>query len=649
MDMPFDLGHYIASIHSLLVARAFSVDGAEEAKDDTLFNTDKEYLDDSDCLRHTKVGRLSQESSVCSTLGRSSTPDFVSKADDINSDTCGRISIPFSVILLTFECLRVIEHWLGLDATSGAPLNSSSPDTSSNFGTNFLSLKKTLSKIMKGKNSSKLYMVPLTRSGLTTSSRLHGRNISSPVNTGFRMSVDLENGQGIVQDNNSMVTSEMGHEHASTSCGFDDSIVEANCATELEALRVLGLSDWLDIVYDVLKGCHPYGFSAFVMEHPLRIRVFCAQVSELSLELDLFLLQCCAAFAPPDLCDKRILERFVLSNYLSLNIEQSSEYVPYLPDLLLKALIVFVAGFIDASTRKFLNASECDMLPFREEFLSKYEPVLVQEMLTLIIQIVKERRFCGLSTTDSLRRELDLYHPCYSRDLQVVEERYLRFCEVSALTVQLPRWTKHLLSLALDIYFLQKQSGDRTCMSTSCYNDDPLHSLAFVGEEIDVGATDRSDAWEGQSMLSLLVSLMRTHKKDLSNFIEAGNCNMASLIEDLLKKFAELDAGCMTKMQRLANEEVCFQDFRINDPPILDAFVDDLGVDVPHKSRSEMSDPTPDVVGSAATNDDDSAGEESVDTDLEGKVDEIGSKGLDEDEDSDVDASSAHPGESPLL
>ncbi|KAF8391861.1 hypothetical protein HHK36_022199 [Tetracentron sinense] len=32
---------------------------------------------------------------------------------------------------------------------------------------------------------------------------------------------------------------------------------------------------------------------------------------------------------------------------------------------------------------------------------------------------------------------------------------------------------------------------------------------------------------------------------------------MASLIEDLLKKFAELDAGCMTKMQRLAPEVVC--------------------------------------------------------------------------------------------
>lgn len=36
----------------------------------------------------------------------------------------------------------------------------------------------------------------------------------------------------------------------------------------------------------------------------------------------------------------------------------------------------------------------------------RYEPVLVQEMLTLIIQILQERRFCGHSAADSLRREL---------------------------------------------------------------------------------------------------------------------------------------------------------------------------------------------------------------------------------------------------
>jgi len=62
------------------------------------------------------------------------------------------------------------------------------------------------------------------------------------------------------------------------------------------------------------------------------IRLYCFVIlsinrSEQGLELDLFLLQCCAALAPEDLFVSRILERFGLSNYLSLNLERSSEYV----------------------------------------------------------------------------------------------------------------------------------------------------------------------------------------------------------------------------------------------------------------------------------------------------------------------------------
>lgn len=47
------------------------------------------------------------------------------------------------------------------------------------------------------------------------------------------------------------------------------------------------------------------------------------------MEPDLFLLQCCAALAPAELFVKRILERFDLLNYLSLEISESSEYVSY--------------------------------------------------------------------------------------------------------------------------------------------------------------------------------------------------------------------------------------------------------------------------------------------------------------------------------
>ncbi|KAJ7950320.1 E3 ubiquitin-protein ligase PRT6 [Quillaja saponaria] len=371
------------------------------------------------------------------------------------------------------------------------------------------------------------------------------------------------------------------------------------------------------------------------MEHPLRIRVFCAEVhagmwrkngdaallccewyrsvcwSEEGMEHDLFLLQYCAALAPADLYVNRILERFGLSNYLSLNLERSSEY----------------------------------------------EPVLVHEMLTLIIQVVKERRFCGLTTAESLKRELiyklaigdathsqlvkslprdlskfphlqeildtvavysnpsgfnqgmyslrwafwkelDLYHPRWnSKDLQVAEERYLRICNVSALTTQLPRWTKiypplegvsriatckvalqiiravlfyavftykssdsrapesvlltalHLLSLSMDIYSLQRESSDKTCRI-----GDSIPVISFSCERMDEGL---NYGFGEQSLLSLLVLLMRMHKKgSFDNFTEAGACDLSSLIETLLKKFAEIDDGCMTRLQQLAPEVV---------------------------------------------------------------------------------------------
>ena len=38
------------------------------------------------------------------------------------------------------------------------------------------------------------------------------------------------------------------------------------------------LTSYNDFFEQALRGSHPYGFSAYVMEHPLRIRVFCAEV-----------------------------------------------------------------------------------------------------------------------------------------------------------------------------------------------------------------------------------------------------------------------------------------------------------------------------------------------------------------------------------
>ncbi|KAK3038512.1 hypothetical protein RJ639_029312, partial [Escallonia herrerae] len=725
--LPFVLGRSIANVHSLLVAGAFSVSNTEGRDDEAFFNTFLQDFEYQDSVRRAKVGRLSQESSVSSVTGRSCTLECASRAAESKSED---LPIPASVSWLTSECLRAIENSLGVDNTLGLLLRDSSPKASNAPGNNFFALKRTLSKIRKGRYIFKSYNAPSSICKHTSSSEVCWKQCSSAAH-----GVDLESGRGIGLD--------------SSSTGFSGTVLEGEYASELEALRVLNLSDWPDITYDVssqdisvhvplhrllslvlhrvlrrcygefaspdivsatsgnplsiiyhdffghiLGGCHPFGFSAFVMEHPLRIRVFCAEVhagmwrkngesalissefyrsvrwSEQSLELDLFLLQCCAALAPADLYVTRILERFGLSSYLSLNLERSSVGVCQedVKDNVVECQFGENAPFLDKHSWRvphFENESVGVDVELLETgllkgqwlaYLSGYEPVLVQEMLTLIIQIVKERRFCGLTTTECLQRELiyklstgdatrsqlvkslpgdlskvdrlqeildmiavylnpsgmnqgmyklrlaywkelDLYHPRWKpRDLQVAEERYMRFCNVSAWTTQLPQWTKiydplkgvaqiatckvvlqlvravlyyafftdkltasrapdgvlltalHLLSLALDICHAQKESGDR-----SCYVGDLIPVLAFAGEEICVGSNRYGD----QSLLSLLVSLMRIYKKENpDDFVEAGSFNLSSLIENLLKKFAELDSGCMTKLQQIAPEVV---------------------------------------------------------------------------------------------
>lgn len=623
MHLPFVLCHSIANIHSLLVAGAFTYSVNEETEDESMIIRKQEF-EDQDGVRHSKVGRLSEESSVSSVTGWNASGHAAIASEVKYSYN----PLPSSVVWLTFECLKALENWLRVDTTSRALVNVLSPKMSCSTGNNLLTLRRPLLKFRR----------------------------------------------------------EGGRSYDQEAAASDDCRLDGKHTNELEALRVLSLSDWPEIIFDVssqeisvhtplhrllsiilqrafklcygesststtsssysadplpagghdffgliLGGYHPHGFSAFLMEHPLRLRVFCAEVhagmwrrngdgailssewyrsvrwSEQGLEFDLFLLQCCAALAPADLYVQRILERFGLSKYLSLNTERPSEY----------------------------------------------EPILVQEMLTLIIQIIKERRFSGFSTAECLQRELvyklsignaprsqltkslprdlykaekfqetldgvadysnpsginqgtyklktqywkelDLYHPRWNpRDLQIAEERFLRFCNCSALANQLPKWSKiyyplrgvariatckttaqivhavifyavftetaasrapdgvliaalHLLSLALDICHMQKISDDHLC-----HVDDVIPVLAFAGEE-------KGLTWNGDHcMLTLLVLLLRIHqKRSVNNIREASNYNVSSLIENMLKKFAELDSKCMVKLQNLAPDVV---------------------------------------------------------------------------------------------
>ncbi|KAJ0234924.1 E3 ubiquitin-protein ligase [Hirschfeldia incana] len=662
MHLFFILGHSVAVIHSLLVTGTYSTASDEEIENE---RTTKAGLDkcDGDGERYAKVGRLSHGDSVCTSMVSSSS--FDSSIDsEVNKIDPFRARLPSSAIWLIRECLKVLETCLEDDEGISKFLCKLFSPSGSNFlGSTMSWPKRDFSKVEIRRSLS---------SALASSSRDPSTGLS-PLCGDIQTNLSLDN----VDGSSGEVQTDVKADSRRVSCNSSD--------PNEPRVHILGLSDWPDIQYSVssqpisvhlplhrllslllqqaLERCygesalhhgvnvsheipqadffsyvigdfHPCGLSALVMEHVLRVRVFCAQViagmwkkngdsalvssewyrsvrwSEQGLELDLFLLQFCGALAPADSYVNKILDRFGLSSYLSLNLDMTNEY----------------------------------------------EAVLVQEMLALLMQILQERRFCGLSTAESLRREiifklatgdfthsqlvkslprdlsksdelqevlddvsvycnpsgmnqgkyslrsscwkeLDLYHPrWHSRELQSAEERFSRYCGVSAVTTQLPKWRMiypplkglsrigtckatfqiicsalyyalqsgtsvksraregvlisalHLLSLSLDICTQQKESNIQAC----CV-EDSIPILELAGLEI-IGINQGTGK---ESLLSLLVSLMRTRKDDgLHQFPEAGSCNISSWIGNLLKKFSAIDSVCMNLLQSLAPEVV---------------------------------------------------------------------------------------------
>ncbi|KAJ4911538.1 E3 ubiquitin-protein ligase PRT6 [Raphanus sativus] len=662
MHLFFILGHSVAVIHSLLVTGAYATASDEEIENE---RTTKAGLDkcDGDGERYAKVGRLSHEDSVCTAMVSSSSVDSA-MVSEVNKIDPFRAQLPSSAIWLIRECLKVLETCLEDDEGISKFLCKLFSPSGRNIPGSTMSWPK--------RDFAKVGIRRSVSSALTSSSRDPSTALS-PLCGDIETNLSLDN----VDGSNGEVRTDVNADSRRVSCNSSD--------PNASGVHILGLCDWPDIHYNVssqpisvhlplhrllslllqkaLERCygesalqlgvnvsheiphadffsyvigdfHPYGFSALVMEHVLRVRVFCAQViagmwkkngdsvlvscewyrsvrwSEQGLELDLFLLQFCGALAPADSYVNKILDRFGLSSYLSLNPDMTNEY----------------------------------------------EAVLVQEMLALLIQILQERRFCGLSTAESLRREiifklatgdfthsqlvrslprdlsksdelqevlddvsvycnpsgmnqgkyslrsscwkeLDLYHPrWHSRELQSAEERFSRYCGVSAVTTQLPRWRMiypplkglsrigtckatfqiicsalyyalqsgtsaksraqegvlisalHLLSLSLDICTQQRESNTQ-----ACYVEDSVPILELAGLEI-IGINQGTGK---ESLLSLLVSLMRTRKDDgLHQFPEAGSCNISSWIGNLLKKFSAIDSVCMNLLQSLAPEVV---------------------------------------------------------------------------------------------
>uniref|UniRef100_A0A0E0JE11 E3 ubiquitin-protein ligase n=1 Tax=Oryza punctata TaxID=4537 RepID=A0A0E0JE11_ORYPU len=623
LSAPFVLGHYLGVCHGSLVKGAFSPLEQHESTDVTICSTATKSIESSENQRLAKVGRVSQNSSVCN-LGSK------------DSSSVGGLPPPAAWLIL--QCLKAIESWLAPGIALRGKLSfldasSSKPNTN---------IAEVDLKINEEPRPGDIADIPESFSS----------SVQDPDNLMLIDQIGLPHpsnmaGKRKMHESSNAADTQLHPENAISYTMTDGSLLYAHPDSRIEELGIINTVGWPHVAFDVLRGCEPYGFASIVMEHPLRLRVFCAQVRagmwrkngdaailsaewyrsvqwlEQGLESDLFLLQCCAALSSPELFVKTIQERFGLSNYTSLDLAEQNEY----------------------------------------------ESVLMQEMLTFLIQLVKERRFCGLSTSDNLKRELiyklavvdsthsqivkslpralsssdqlqnvldslavysnpsgmkqgkyvlrktfwkelDLYHPRWnSRELQIAEERYYRFCKISALNAQLPQWTHvfsplhsiskiatskavlqivravlfyavysdplsvsrapdnvlvtglHLLWLALDICELESkryanqygmdivQHDDESWVVLSSYAEEAFPILTYSTELV----APVSGKVKNESMLTLLVSLMHKYKEENDiSFSGSKYCNIPSLIESLLKKFANLSKECMSAIRQMA-------------------------------------------------------------------------------------------------
>uniref|UniRef100_A0A0E0MRB6 E3 ubiquitin-protein ligase n=2 Tax=Oryza TaxID=4527 RepID=A0A0E0MRB6_ORYRU len=653
LSAPFVLGHYLGVCHGSLVKGAFAPPEQHESTDVTICSTATKSIESSENQRLAKVGRVSQNSSVCN-LGSK------------DSSSVGGLPPPAAWLIL--QCLKAIEGWLApgialrgklsfLDASSSDPHNFMAlleEPLTSNKGKPNINIAEVNAKINEEPRPGDIADIPESFSS----------SVQDPDNLMLIDQIGLPHpsnmaGKRKMHESSNAADTQLHPENAISYTMTDGSLLYAHPDSRIEELGIINTVGWPHVVFDVssqetsfhiplhrmlsfllrkamgkcfgedvkpghcsvvqtneffsqvLRGCEPYGFASIVMEHPLRLRVFCAQVRagmwrkngdaailsaewyrsvqcpegnnvtrlsrlEQGLESDLFLLQCCAALSSPELFVKTIQERFGLSNYTSLDLaEQNDQIVKSLPRAL----------------------SSSDQLQNVLDSLAVYSNPSGMKQGKYVLR-------------KTFWKELDLYHPRWnSRELQIAEERYYRFCKVSALNAQLPQWTHvfrplhniskiatskavlqivravlfyavysdplsvsrapdnvlvtglHLLWLALDICESESkryanqygmdivQHDDESWVVLSSYAEEAFPILTYSTELVP----PVSGKVKNESMLTLLVSLMHKYKEENDiSFSGSKYCNIPSLIESLLKKFANLSKECFSAIRQMA-------------------------------------------------------------------------------------------------
>lgn len=330
---PFMLGHYLGNVHTLLAKGALSLVETRESKDESMTASTVRGLEDDDDgdddgVYLAKVGRFSEGSSAGQLRGRI-VPSHEIDTEGI-SEMHKHLSIPSSGVRLIFECLKAIEVWL-------EPENrkySNSIDATGCSGYNVMNLSKKIFGIKKCSNSNRVYRRQMSRERVDGDrASFHDENherfhFFSPVQV-----MTTETRDALNQNNSSLDVNDMSGAFSRDAClsrKLNENSMEIDSVRDAETVGLLSMAQWPDIVFDVssqeisfhiplhrllsvllrkalkcyagmmrmpkaassipsdvhhreffrqaLGGFHPYGFSAFVMEHPLRLRVFSAQV-----------------------------------------------------------------------------------------------------------------------------------------------------------------------------------------------------------------------------------------------------------------------------------------------------------------------------------------------------------------------------------
>lgn len=275
--LPFVVCNSIASTHLLLVKSAFSAAGCEGMDTEASFEREEKDTDDGYSQRHAKVGRLSEESSICSSAAESSISEsspwkFVSSDDFV---------VPPSVLQLLFESTKAIDGWL-------AGSNIVSHVTGDISYCKLSAFKEALLRVKMG-----MYISGLSDgSSVTKACPIDSRNVDKDVS---KMETETSSEKDVLSLLSSSEWPDIDYDVSSQEISVHMPLQGLLCLILKEALRHYcgesELTDKGDITYlnplssvhldffrKVLRGCHPYGFSAFMMEHPLRSRVFCSQV-----------------------------------------------------------------------------------------------------------------------------------------------------------------------------------------------------------------------------------------------------------------------------------------------------------------------------------------------------------------------------------